>query len=127
MVEGRRRLHVKVLYTIRAMSYARRVAREPILQSSLHNMRRGARLDHVFYLPVRVQSACCCHGGFYHLGQDVVPELRGRRGLADVAPMSRHWGGHLMLVLRLVFPFLGRGGLASYMASWVASDWAQGH
>ena len=92
-----------------------------------HNIRRSARLDHVFYLPVRVQSACCCHRDFYHLGQDVVPELRGWRGLAGVAPMSGHWGGHLMLVLRLVFPSLRGRVWASYTASWVARVWAEGH
>ena len=65
----------------------------------VHNIRRGARLDHVFYLPVRVQSACWCHGDFSHLGQDVVPKLWGRCRLAGVAAVPYHWGGHLMLVL----------------------------
>ena len=36
-------------------------------------------------------------GDFCHLGQDVVPELRGRCGLAGVAAMPCHWGEHLIV------------------------------
>ena len=35
-------------------------------------------------------DASCCHG-------DVVPELRGRCGLAGVAAMPCHWGEHLIV------------------------------
>ena len=42
-------------------------------------------------------DASCCHGDFCHLGHDVVPELRGRCGLAGVAAMPCHWGEHLIV------------------------------